>query len=60
VSAGTAHVRAVVKAPNGENITAGAVDAQSGCWTMLKGGMTAHAYHSGQGEVFFEVILQAN
>ncbi|KAE8789074.1 Endo-1,4-beta-xylanase C [Hordeum vulgare] len=38
VSAGTAHVRAVVKAPNGENITAGAIDAQSGCWTMLKGG----------------------
>ncbi|EMS55293.1 Endo-1,4-beta-xylanase C [Triticum urartu] len=54
VSAGTAHVRAVVKAPNGENITAGAIDAQSGCWTMLKGGMTAHSYHSGQGEVFFE------
>ncbi|XP_020178859.1 endo-1,4-beta-xylanase 4-like [Aegilops tauschii subsp. strangulata] len=54
VSAGTAHVRAVVKTPNGENITAGGIDAQSGCWTMLKGGMTAHAYHSGQGEVFFE------
>ncbi|XP_073356379.1 endo-1,4-beta-xylanase 4-like [Aegilops tauschii subsp. strangulata] len=54
VSAGTAHVRAVVKAPNGENITAGAIDAQSGCWTMLKGGMTARAYHYGQGEVFFE------
>ncbi|XP_037474965.1 endo-1,4-beta-xylanase 4-like [Triticum dicoccoides] len=54
VSAGTAHVRAVVKAPNGDNITAGAIDAQSGCWTMLKGGMTAHSYHSGQGEVFFE------
>ncbi|XP_047093519.1 endo-1,4-beta-xylanase 4-like [Lolium rigidum] len=54
VSAGAAHVRAVVKTPNGENITAGAVDAQSGCWTMLKGGMTAQAYHSGQGEVFFE------
>jgi hypothetical protein len=64
VSAGAAHVRAVVKTPNGENITAGAVDAQSGCWTMLKGGMTAQAYHSGQGEVFFEVvyavILQVN
>ncbi|XP_044454286.1 endo-1,4-beta-xylanase 4 [Triticum aestivum] len=54
VSAGTAHVRAVVKAPNGENITAGGIDAQSGCWTMLKGGMTAHTYHSGQGEVFFQ------
>lgn len=52
VSAGTAHVKAVVKAPNGEHVTAGAVAAQSGCWSMLKGGMTA--YSSGPGEIFFE------
>ncbi|XP_062201535.1 endo-1,4-beta-xylanase 4-like [Phragmites australis] len=52
VSAGTAHVKAVVKAPNGERITAGAVAAQSGCWSMIKGGMTG--YSSGPGEVFLE------
>ncbi|KAI4990899.1 hypothetical protein ZWY2020_039270 [Hordeum vulgare] len=60
VSAGTAHVRAVVKAPNGENITAAAIDAQCGCWSMLKGGMTARAHHSGQGEVFFESDAPVN
>jgi hypothetical protein len=55
VSAGTAHVKAIVKNPNGERILAGAVSAQSGCWSMLKGGMTA--YSSGPGEVYFEVQL---
>ncbi|CAN6305434.1 unnamed protein product [Urochloa humidicola] len=52
VSNGTAHVKAVVKSPSGERVIAGAVVAQSGCWSMLKGGMTA--YSSGNGEIFFE------
>ncbi|KAL6623007.1 hypothetical protein ACP70R_032886 [Stipagrostis hirtigluma subsp. patula] len=52
VSGGTAHVKAIVRAPNGERVIAGAVAAQSGCWSMLKGGMTA--YSAGHGEIFFE------
>ncbi|CAL4933003.1 unnamed protein product [Urochloa decumbens] len=52
VSNGTAHVKAVVKSPIGERVIAGAVVAQSGCWSMLKGGMTS--YSSGNGEIFFE------
>nr|CAB3499838.1 unnamed protein product [Digitaria exilis]CAB3502996.1 unnamed protein product [Digitaria exilis] len=53
VSNGTAHVKAVIKAPNGERVIAGAIVAQSGCWTMLKGGMTT-TYSSGHGEIYFE------
>ncbi|KAK3157407.1 hypothetical protein QOZ80_2AG0121540 [Eleusine coracana subsp. coracana] len=52
VSSGTAHVKAVVKTPNGERVVAGAVSAQSGCWSMLKGGMTG--YSSGPAEIYFE------
>ncbi|CAN6305435.1 unnamed protein product [Urochloa humidicola] len=52
VPAGSAHVKAIVKAPHGERIIAGSVVAHSGCWSMLKGGMTA--YSSGDGEIFFE------
>ncbi|TKV94164.1 hypothetical protein SEVIR_9G274900v4 [Setaria viridis] len=52
VSNGTAHVKAVVKAPSGERVIAGAIVAQSGCWSMLKGGMTT--YSSGHGEIYFE------
>ena len=52
VHAGSAHVKAVVKAPHGERIIAGSVVAQSGCWSMLKGGMTASS--SGHGEIYFE------
>lgn len=55
VSSGTAHVKVVVKTPNGERVIAGGVSAQSGCWSMLKGGMTAYA--SGPGEIYFEVCL---
>jgi hypothetical protein len=49
-------VRAVIKSPNGERIIAGAIDAQSGCWSMLKGGMTA--YSSGTAEIYFEVTYK--
>jgi hypothetical protein len=51
-------VKAVVKAPNGERVVAGAVVARSGCWSMLKGGMTS--YSSGHGEIYFEVCGFAN
>ena len=52
VSNGTAHVKAVIKDPNGERVVAGSIIAQSSCWSMLKGGMTA--YSSGHGEIYFE------
>jgi hypothetical protein len=51
-------VKAVVKAPDGERVVAGAIFAQSGCWSMLKGGMTT--YSSGHGEIYFEVVGRAN
>ncbi|CAM0881586.1 unnamed protein product [Alopecurus aequalis] len=53
VPSGTAEVRAIFKAPNGAFIAGGAIVAKSGCWSMLKGGMTA--YSSGQAEFVFEV-----
>lgn len=51
VSNGSADVRAVVKT-DGEFIHAGAVEARSGCWSILKGGLTAPA--SGAAELYFE------
>ncbi|GJN08744.1 hypothetical protein PR202_ga26697 [Eleusine coracana subsp. coracana] len=51
VSDGSADVIAVVKT-NGEFIHAGGVDARSGCWTILKGGLTAAA--AGPAELYFE------
>ena len=47
-------VKAVVKDPSGSFIPAGTVVAKAGCWTMLKGGMTA--YSSGPAELYFEVV----
>ncbi|KAL6623003.1 hypothetical protein ACP70R_032882 [Stipagrostis hirtigluma subsp. patula] len=52
VSNGTVDVKATVKAPNGAFVAAGAIVVKAGCWTMLKGGMTA--YSSGPAEIFFE------
>ncbi|KAL5224635.1 hypothetical protein ABZP36_011274 [Zizania latifolia] len=52
VSAGMANVKAIIKAPDGEYITAAATVAKSGCWSMIKGGMTA--YSSGPAELYFE------
>uniref|UniRef100_A0A8I6WBP7 GH10 domain-containing protein n=1 Tax=Hordeum vulgare subsp. vulgare TaxID=112509 RepID=A0A8I6WBP7_HORVV len=52
VSSGTAVVRAVFKDPSGAFIAGGATVARSGCWSMLKGGMTASS--SGPAELFFE------
>uniref|UniRef100_A0A0D9XIU4 GH10 domain-containing protein n=1 Tax=Leersia perrieri TaxID=77586 RepID=A0A0D9XIU4_9ORYZ len=52
VPTGTAHVKAFVRTHTGEHVVAGSVAAQSGCWNMLKGGMTT--YSSGPGEIFFE------
>ncbi|KAL6645631.1 hypothetical protein ACP70R_017239 [Stipagrostis hirtigluma subsp. patula] len=51
VSDGSADVRAVVKT-NGNFIHAGGVEAVSGCWSILKGGLTAAA--AGQAELYFE------
>ncbi|BAT10470.1 Os10g0351600, partial [Oryza sativa Japonica Group] len=52
VSAGTANVMAVVRTPDGQFVAAGATVAKSGCWSMIKGGMTS--YSSGQGQLYFE------
>jgi hypothetical protein len=52
VSNGSADIRAVVKT-NGDFIHAGGVEARSGCWSILKGGLTAPA--SGAAELYFEV-----
>ena len=53
VSQGKAKVSAMFKTPSGSE-PAGSVVAESGCWSMLKGGLTAHA--SGPVELYFEVI----
>lgn len=50
---GTAAVRAVFKTGN-DFVHAGAVKAKSGCWSMLKGGLSVEA--SGPAELYFEVI----
>uniref|UniRef100_J3N1Z6 GH10 domain-containing protein n=1 Tax=Oryza brachyantha TaxID=4533 RepID=J3N1Z6_ORYBR len=52
VSAGTANVKAVIKTPDGQYVAAGATVAKAGCWSMIKGGMTA--YSSGLGQLYFE------
>jgi hypothetical protein len=52
VSDGVADVRVVVKAA-GDFIHAGGVAAKSGCWSMLKGGLTTVS--GGRAEIYFEV-----
>nr|CAB3501697.1 unnamed protein product [Digitaria exilis] len=51
VGDGSADVRAVVKTV-GDFVHAGGVVAKSGCWSMLKGGLTAAS--SGPAEIYFE------
>uniref|UniRef100_A0A0D9VQV3 GH10 domain-containing protein n=1 Tax=Leersia perrieri TaxID=77586 RepID=A0A0D9VQV3_9ORYZ len=53
VSGGVADVRAVVKIA-GDFIHAGGVAAKSGCWSMLKGGLTTTISGSGRAEIYFE------
>ena len=53
VSEGNVPVRAVFKTVNGFK-HAGAVVAESNCWSMLKGGLPADT--SGPAELYFEVI----
>lgn len=53
VSDGIADVRAVVKTAGGDFIHSGGVEARSGCWSILKGGLTAAAAE--QAELYFEV-----
>jgi len=52
VGDGSADVRAVVKTV-GDFVHAGGVVAKCGCWSMLKGGLTAAS--SGPAELYFEV-----
>uniref|UniRef100_A0A0E0KA72 GH10 domain-containing protein n=1 Tax=Oryza punctata TaxID=4537 RepID=A0A0E0KA72_ORYPU len=52
VSDGIADVRAVVKTAGGDFIHSGGVEARSGCWSILKGGLTAAA--AGPAELYFE------
>ncbi|KAK0581524.1 hypothetical protein LWI29_014799 [Acer saccharum] len=54
---GKGPVTAVFK--TGEGFThAGSAIAQSGCWSMLKGGLTGNA--SGPAEIYFQVTTDAN
>lgn len=53
MSSGNAPVAAVLKTNAGLKF-AGAVVAESGCWSMLKGGLTVDA--SGPAQLYFEVI----
>lgn len=57
LSKGTGDIRAVLVTPDGKFNTAGVIVAQSGCWTMLKGGATSFA--AGKGDLFFEVVNHA-
>ncbi|PUZ42317.1 hypothetical protein GQ55_9G573900 [Panicum hallii var. hallii] len=52
LSKGAGDITAIIVPPDGKFITAGAIVAQSDCWTLLKGGATA--YSEGKGDVFFE------
>ncbi|EHA8591782.1 endo-1,4-beta-xylanase 5-like [Cocos nucifera] len=51
INEGNAAVRVVFKTRD-DFVHAGAVQAKSGCWTMLKGGLTVNA--SGPAELYFE------
>lgn len=53
VGEGESAIRAVFKTSD-EIIPAGTVDAKSGCWSMLKGGLTVQK--SGPAQLYFEVI----
>lgn len=52
VNGGNAAVIALFKTSGGF-VHAGAVEAQSGCWSMLKGGLTAES--TGAAKIYFEV-----
>ncbi|KAF0918122.1 hypothetical protein E2562_022708 [Oryza meyeriana var. granulata] len=57
LSKGTGDIRAVLVTPDGKFNTAGVIVAQSGCWTMLKGGATSYA--AGKGDLFLETNVTA-
>jgi len=54
VSEGNVPVIAMVKTSTKDNF-AGAIFAESNCWSMLKGGFTAQ--ESGPAELYFEVLV---
>jgi len=57
VSDASADVRAVVKTVD-DFVHAGGVVAKAGCWSMLKGGLTAAS--SGPAELYFEVGIRTS
>jgi len=57
VSDASADVRAVVKTV-GDFVHAGGGVAKAGCWSMLKGGLTAAS--SGPAELYFEVGIRTS
>jgi len=54
VSEGNVPVTAVVKTRTGLKF-AGAIFAETNCWSMLKGGLTAE--ETGPAELYFEVLV---
>ncbi|KAF8718019.1 hypothetical protein HU200_025486 [Digitaria exilis] len=51
-SKGTGDITAVIVTPDGKFTNAGAIVAQSECWTLLKGGATSLC--EGKGDLFFQ------
>ncbi|KAJ1298329.1 hypothetical protein BS78_01G444400 [Paspalum vaginatum] len=51
-SKGTGDITAIIVTPDGKFNTAGAIVAQSDCWTLLKGGATS--FSEGKGDLFFQ------
>ena len=54
MSSGITSVSAVFKTNSGHEY-GGAISAESGCWSMLKGGLTVDS--SGPVELYFEVFM---
>ncbi|RZR86710.1 hypothetical protein BHM03_00013955 [Ensete ventricosum] len=57
VDQGHTTVTAIFKTAKDGFVHVGAVEARSGCWSMLKGGLTAKS--SGPAEFYFEVTSTA-
>ncbi|RWW40025.1 hypothetical protein BHE74_00054606, partial [Ensete ventricosum] len=57
VDQGNTTVTAIFKTAKDGFVHVGAVEARSGCWSMLKGGLTAKS--SGPAEFYFEVTSPA-
>ncbi|CAI9113564.1 OLC1v1014189C1 [Oldenlandia corymbosa var. corymbosa] len=53
VSHGVSHITAAFKSSAGNFVLAGTAIARSGCWSMLKGGITPNASTAGVSELYF-------